>query len=112
MNDVILNVLYRLDDIPNQTGIGWDLNPERIFNCSHGADGMYRCSDPSYALRKVPGLAWISPSQNPLETAEHGATAPGIGDLPVFNLDFDAQVTLDAGYRINCDFRHLFSPFA
>ena len=90
MNDVILNVLNTRDEVPDDPGILGDLDPQGIFNSSHGADGVYRCSDASYALRHQPGAAGVPSWHDDLQPAEHRAGTPGIDHLPSVDLQFEA----------------------
>jgi hypothetical protein len=104
VNHVVLNVLDARDEIPDDPGVVGDLDPQSIFNSSHGADGVNRCSDPSYPLGHKPGPAWITPLQDDLQPAPHGAGTPRIGHLPTIYLGFDAQVSLNARDGIYGDF--------
>jgi hypothetical protein len=70
---------------------------------------VYRCSDASYALRHQPGSAGIPSWQDDLQTTEHGAGAPRVGHLSSVDLYLEAQMSFNAGNRVNNEFfGHLF----
>jgi len=110
VDDVILNVLDAFDDIAQNSSVIRDLDSQSIFDCSHGADGVNRRSDPSYPLRERPRFAGIAPFQDQFESSEHSAGSPGIGHLASVHLHLDSQVALDAGDGINYNLCHLLSP--
>jgi hypothetical protein len=58
-------------------------------------------SDPAGALHEMLGIPGIAPLQNNFDAPEHLSGAPGVDDFASGHLDFDLEVTLDAGYRIN-----------
>lgn len=60
MNNMILHILNRFDDIADQTGICRDFNPQGIFDSSHGAECMYRRSNTTDALGECPGIPRIA----------------------------------------------------
>ncbi len=62
---------------------------------------MHGRADPAGPFAKGPGVARIAPLKDLLESAHHRARAIGIHNLPVFHFRFDAEVTLDAGNRVN-----------
>ena len=96
MDNVILHVLNRFDDVADQAGIRRDFNFQGIFNSSHGAECMYRRSNTTDALGESPGIPGIAPLQDDLDAAEHGAAAPRFGHLSAVNLNFKPQVAFDA----------------
>jgi hypothetical protein len=110
VDDVILHVLDSLNDISQNSSVIRDPDSQRIFNCSHGADGMNRCSDPSYPLRESPRFAGIAALKDELDASKHGAGGPSIGHLPPVYLDLYPQVSLDAGDWIDYHLCHLKSP--
>ena len=59
VNDVVLNVLDPLHDVADEAGVGRNLDPEGVFDCSHGAEGVNRGSDASYTLGEDPGIARV-----------------------------------------------------
>jgi hypothetical protein len=58
-------------------------------------------SDPAGALHEMLGIPWIAALKDDFDAAEHLPGAPGVNDFASGHLDFDSQVALDAGYRIN-----------
>jgi hypothetical protein len=104
MNDVILDVLDPFDEVPDEPGVIGDAEIQGILYSSHGADGVYRRSNASYALGHQPGPPRIASFQNDLQPPEHGAGAPGVSHLPIVHLGLDSQVTFDTGNGIDCDF--------
>jgi hypothetical protein len=58
-------------------------------------------SDPAGTLHEMLGVPGIAPLQNHFDAPEHLPGAPGVDDLASGHLDFDPEVTLDTGYRIN-----------
>jgi hypothetical protein len=65
-------------------------------------------SDPAGALHEMLGIPRIAPLQNDFNPTEHLPGAPGVNDFSSGHLDFDSQVALDAGYRINYNsFSHI-----
>jgi hypothetical protein len=60
VDDVVLHVLNSFDDVAQDSSVIRDLDSQSVFNCSHGADGVNRRSDPSYTLRKSPSFAGVT----------------------------------------------------
>jgi hypothetical protein len=60
-------------------------------------------SDPAGALHEMLGIPRITPLENDFNAAEHLPGAPGVNDFASGHLDLDAEVPLDAGYRIDDD---------
>src|SRR5512139_36399 len=104
---MILDVLDAFDNVAQDSGVIRDLDPQSIFNCSHGAEGVNRRSDASYTLRDRPGLARVAPLEDQLDAPEHGAGRPGVCHLAALDLDFDPQVPLDSGDGINRNLWHI-----
>jgi hypothetical protein len=67
-------------------------------------------SDPAGALHEMLGIPRIASLKYEFDAPEHLPRAPGIDHFAPGHLDFDAEVALDSGYRINCDsLSHLIS---
>jgi hypothetical protein len=111
VDDVILHVLDSFDDVAQDPSIIRDLDSQSIFNCSHGADGVNRRSDPSYTLRNRPRFAGVAPFQDQLDASKHSARGPRIGYLTPIYLNLDPQVPLDTGNGINDNLCHFYLSF-
>jgi len=110
MDDMILHILNGFNDVADQTGIRRDLDPEGIFDSSHGAECVYSRSNTADALRKCQRIAWIPPLKDNLDATEHGAAAPGFCHHAAIHFHFNAQVAFNAGDRINGNLGHVVSP--
>jgi hypothetical protein len=106
VDDVVLNILDGFDNVAQNSSVIGNFYPESIFDCSHGAEGVNRRSDPSYALRKKPGFAGIPSFQDQLDPPEHGAGTPRVRHNTIIHLDLNAQVSFNPSYRVNYDLCH------
>jgi hypothetical protein len=104
MDDVILDELGTFQQVTQNPSVVRDGDAEGILNCSHGADGVYGRSDPADALGKYPRVARVASGHDQLDTTEHHPSAPGIDNVPVLDLNLDAQVAFDARDWIDGDF--------
>jgi hypothetical protein len=109
MDDVILNKLDSVDQVADDPGVVRDLDSEGVFNCSHGAGGMNRRSDPSYPLGEQPSVPGIPPSEYDLHSPKHRARTPGLDDFAAVYLSLNSEMTFDARDWINSDLWHYFS---
>jgi hypothetical protein len=73
---------------------------KRVFDCPHRSDAVHQRAHAADALRKGPGIARVSATQDDLNAANHGAGRPRLGNLIAIHLCFDSQMALDSGYRI------------
>jgi hypothetical protein len=101
VNDVILNELRAFEQVAHDTGVVRDGDTQGVFDCSHGADGVNGRSDTANALRKEPGISRVPFLHDQFDAPEHHTCAPGVYDVAILYLNFDAQVTLDAGNRVD-----------
>jgi hypothetical protein len=101
MNHMVLNVLDSFNNIAQDSRVIGDFYPKGIFDCSHGAECMHCCSNPSNALGDCPCLPGISVFEDQFNPAEHGAGTPRVGYHTIVHLNLDPQVPFNPGNRVN-----------
>ena len=71
-------------------------------------DLRHRCADQRLLKRGALlfGVARIAADEDFFQAADHGARAVGVGDVAVLHHCLDAQMTFNAGYRIDDDACH------
>jgi hypothetical protein len=103
MDDVIVLVLGAVHQVANQARVLGNLHADGVVDCPHRGQSMDVRSDPAGALHEMLGIPRISSLQDDFDAAEHLPGAPGVDDFASGHLDLDAEVPLDAGYRIDDD---------
>jgi hypothetical protein len=101
MNNVIMLVLGTVHEVSDNAGIFGNLHANRVVDCPHRGQSMDVRSDPAGALHEMLGIARITPLENHFDAPEHLPGAPGIHHFPASHLDFNPQVALDSGYRVD-----------
>ena len=96
MNNMVLNVLSGRNDVADQAGVVRNFDPERIFDCAHGGQGVHHGADTANPLRPKPGFARVAIADDEFDAAKHRAGTPRIGDLAAVHLGFDPKVAFDA----------------
>src|SRR5579875_538737 len=109
MNDVVVNILRRGDDIAYQARVIRHFDIKSIFNCSYRSQSMHHSADRTDTLRPDPCFARVAIPHDQLNAPKHGTRAPSIRNLPVIYLRFDTQMTFDPGNRIHNDASHVAS---
>jgi hypothetical protein len=71
MDDVILHVLRRYDQIAEQPCVRRGHGADSPFDCADRGDGVNRGADAADALGEGPGVARIAPAQDQLDAAKH-----------------------------------------
>ena len=112
VHDVIVQGVADENQVANVLRVRRNLELERIFHGAHRGHGVDRGANSAEALRKDPAFAGIAPLQNRLNSAPHGAACPCLLHAAAIDLDIDAQMPFDAGYRVDSDAGHGVSPFA
>jgi hypothetical protein len=102
---MVLDELHAFQEVADDSGVIWNGDSQGIFNCSHGADRMYRRSDTADTLGECPGIARIPPFHHQFHAAKTGPRAPSISHLAALHLHLYAQMTLDA--RDGIDYQSL-----
>ncbi len=103
MHDMVVHVLRAVHEVANQLRIRRYAVIQRIFHRPDRGQPVHQRAHAADALCEGPGIARVAPLQNDLDAAHHGAGRPGLCNAIAIHLRLDAQVPLDAGYRINND---------
>ena len=73
MDHVILNILDPRNQVADDPGVIRNGDPQGVFDSSHGAGGMNRCSDPSYTREEGPNLSGVAVFDDEFKAPPHGA---------------------------------------
>ena len=116
VHDVVVRVERRVHQVADDVRVLRDLDPDRVFDASHGGEGVNARADAADAFDERPGVARIAPLQNHFETAPHGARALRVANHVVFpEHGLHAKVAFDAGDGVHDDtavFTHSFLPIS
>ena len=104
MHHMIVDVLRGDHQVANQLGIGRNRVLEGILYRAHRGDTVHQRAYAADTLGKGPRVARVATPQDDLDATNHRAGAGRASDLAIgIGLGFDAQVSLDAGHRIDND---------
>ncbi len=106
MHDVIVHAMRGDDQVADVLRIERNFERERILDRAHRGDGVHGRAHPANALREHPGVARVAAFQDHLDAAPHLPGRPGLAYLAVVDLAVDAQMSFDAGDRIDDDAGH------
>ena len=93
--------LGALDDVADDARVVRDRDPERVLGGHRGGVTVRDRADAADALRDVEGVRGRAALQDRLHAAVQTAGDPCVLDDAVLDFDLDAQVTLDAGDRVD-----------
>jgi len=101
MNEVVVQELCAQQQVTDDAGIVGDGDPYSGVTGSYRSQPMNIGTNTAGPLREQIGIARVTALQQDLNAAEQRGAAPGITDLPVGDFHFYAQMTLDAGNRVD-----------
>src|SRR5271157_709016 len=88
------------------------LEGKRILDRAHRRDGVNGGAHAADALGEHPGVARVAPLEDDFDAAPHLARRPGLAHLAAVDLAVDAQMSFDAGDRIDDNAGHDACPSA
>src|SRR6266496_48121 len=96
VDDVILDVLRRSNDIAHHLGVARDFDAQRVLNRAHRGESVHHRADPTNPLGPQPGFPRIAIADDKLNPAKHRPGTPRIRDLSVVHLGFDSKMPFNA----------------
>jgi hypothetical protein len=89
------------NQVPCDTAVCGHFNTKGIINGQNGGSGTSSRTDTTDTLGKLGSIPTITTNQNIFKTTVHTADTFGFDNLSVLDLDFNFEVTLDSGHRVN-----------
>ena len=89
VDDVVLNELHAVDQVPDQIRVGRDGDVQGILHGAAGGHGVHDGTNAADPLGKGPGVARVAPLHDDLDPAELGRMGPGVGDTTALRLRLD-----------------------
>jgi hypothetical protein len=104
VHEVVLREQGQVHDVADRVRVLGDLDPERMLDGPHRGERVHARAHAADALHESPGVTRVATAQDDLETAPHGARGHRVADdVVLVDVHLDAQVTLDAGDRVDDD---------
>ncbi len=111
VDHVILHHLRAGDQVADDARVLRHIDLQRVFDRADARQSVDHGAHSADALRPDPGFARIAALQDQLDAAEHGAGAPGVGNLSAVHLRFDAKMAFNASDWIDYQACHVMPPF-
>jgi hypothetical protein len=94
--DVVVQTVIDQDEIPNELGVGGNLELESIFHRTYARHCMNCRANTAEPLREQPSLAWIASFEDLFDSPPHCAGGPCIGNSIIIYFDIHAEMPFDA----------------
>ncbi len=101
MKQVVVDVLGTHDQISEKRSPPGNLGTESGVQGTGRSQLVNAEADTAETACHITGVPWIFSQQEGFESPGHGAAAPGVFDLSLFDLHLDLEVSLDSCHRIN-----------
>jgi len=103
MNKMVVDILSAHDQIPEKGSPPGNLGTKGHIKGTDRSHLVNAKADAAETARDITGVPRIFSQEKGLESAGHGAAAPGVLDLSVFDFYFDLEVSLYSRHWIDGD---------
>ena len=110
VHDVVVDVLRRRDELPQQPRVQRRHRADGVLDRPHRGERVHGRADTADPLREKPCVPRVPALHYGLDAAPHRGGRVCLGDPPAADLHLDAQVSFDAGHRIDDEPCHCAYP--